>query len=256
MENASGHIALTVQALAAALPKPADGDVSGDMVGVLVHLIDNSSQTPGCKWVGSWSCEVVEKLWKVMTSVPFESHKTSLNNCKTSHIKPFHWICVDLLTPQTSNQLVLMNFWCRREMCSVPDQLPFEEFVRSSGHDSQRAIFPNGEQSWCEALEGLCILSGYESKRFLEASEQLSEESFADVHANMVMIQVLIYCKLLIMGTFLDPLEFEWIWGKYLQNPVGLLLGLHFMVKHCLLRGCQTSNSMQYCFLQKVFEPI
>eukprot|EP00435_Cladocopium_sp_Y103_P027520 s161_g6.t2 len=32
------------EALAAALPRPADSDVSGDMVGVLVHLVDKSSQ--------------------------------------------------------------------------------------------------------------------------------------------------------------------------------------------------------------------
>ena len=39
------------QALAAALPRPADSDVSGDMVGVLVHLVDKSSQRLGFKWI-------------------------------------------------------------------------------------------------------------------------------------------------------------------------------------------------------------
>ena len=49
-----------------------------------------------------------------------------------------------------------------------------QEFVRSSGHNSQRTILPDGEQSWRQALERLCILSSYESKRFLEAGDHVS----------------------------------------------------------------------------------
>ena len=49
-----------------------------------------------------------------------------------------------------------------------------QEFVRSSGHNSQRTILPDGEQSWRQALERLCILSSYESKRFLEAGDHIS----------------------------------------------------------------------------------
>lgn len=163
--------------------------------------------------VGSWSCEVVEKLEKPWyTWVPLD------------HIKPFRWICwhpkhpISWSWPISDAMFLLDDVWTSpvpgstQLITSGPRLATAEEFVRSSGHDSQRAIFPNGGQSRCEALEGLCILSGYESKWFLEARPwHLELQSFAKRCACQYGddYKVLIYCKALIMGTLPDPLGFE-----------------------------------------------
>ena len=92
------------KALTAAAPtKGTDDDTSGDMVGVLVYLIDGSSQ-------------------------PLDKQAT----CPGGPCHP----------------VLSVRF----------PALRLKEFVRAGGNDSQRDVFPNGKQSRCEALAGLCIL--------------------------------------------------------------------------------------------------